>query len=208
MKREMPDQRMGPLLDALEEKDKAVVRRAVERLVALAADEPGVVEVLSERLCAAPRWPLAYALGQITRPSAPCIEVLAWGLGSGDQDLRWATQLLLADLGKRYPEVGTRLESLLDHGSATQRRMTVYCLRDIGADGLETVLLKALRDPEPLVRVAVVTTLAKASGVGIEALDAIRSAAADDADVRVRNAARFAVKRLFGGRGVASDEKV
>ena len=192
------DRRMEPLLDSLEETDKAVIRRAVEGLVALAAEEPAVAEVLAERLRAAPRWPVAYALGQITRPSAPCLEVLAWGLGSGDQDLRWATQLLLTDLGKRYPEVGARLEGLLLHGSPTQRRMAVYCLRDIGeaGAGLPPALLKAIQDPEPLVRVAVITTLAKAPKVGREALDALRSAAADDGDVRVRNAAGFAVKRL------------
>ncbi len=193
---------MAPLLDALEETDKASIRRAVEGLVALAAEEPGVAEVLAERLRTAPRWPVAYALGQITRPSAPCIEVLAWGLGSGDQDLRWATQLLLTDLGKRYPEVGARLEGLLSHGSATQRRMAVYCLRDIGeaGAGLPDALLTAIQDPEPLVRVAVITTLAKAPKVGTEALDALRRAAADDGDVRVRNAAGFAVKRLSEGQ--------
>ena len=198
MQHDTPDQRIGPLLDALEATDKAVIRRAVESLVALAADEPRVADVLAERLRAAPRWPVAYALGQITRPSAPCLEVLVWGLGSGDQDLRWATQLLLTDLGKRYPEVGARLEGLLLHGSPTQRRMAVYCLRDIGeaGAGLPPALLKAIQDPEPLVRVAVITTLAKAPKVGTETLDALRSAAADDADVRVRNAAGFAVKRL------------
>ena len=193
---------MAPLLDALEETDKASIRRAVEGLVALAAEEPAVAEVLAERLRTAPRWPVAYALGQITRPSAPCIEVLAWGLGSGDQDLRWATQLLLTDLGKRYLEVGARLEGLLSHGSATQRRMAVYCLRDIGeaGAGLPDALLTAIQDPEPLVRVAVITTLAKAPKVGTEALDALRRAAADDGDVRVRNAAGFAVKRLSEGQ--------
>ena len=193
---------MGPLLDALEETDKATIRRAVEGLVALAAGEPGVARALAERLRAAPRWPVAYALGQIARPSGLCLEVLAGGLGSGDQDLRWATQLLLTDLGKRYPEVRTRLEGLLRDGSATQRRMTVYCLRDIGAAGLglPAVFLEAMRDPEPLVRVAVVTSLAKASTVSAEALDGLRSAAADDADVRVRNAAAFAVGRLSGSR--------
>lgn len=197
-----PDRRMGPLLDALEETDKATIRRAVEGLVALAAGEPGVAQALAERLRAAPRWPVAYALGQIARPSGLCLEVLAGGLGSGDQDLRWATQLLLTDLGKRYPEVRTRLEGLLRDGSATQRRMTVYCLRDIGAagGGLPAVFLEAMRDPEPLVRVAVVTSLAKASTVSAEALDGLRSAAADDADVRVRNAAAFAVGRLSGSR--------
>ncbi len=198
MEREIPNQRMPPLLDALDQTDKAVVRRAVEELVALAADEPEVAEVLAQRLREAPRWPVAYALGQITRPSAPCLEMLAWGLGSGDQDLRWATQLLLTDLGKRYPEVVSRLEALLREGSATQRRMAVYCLRDIATAGagLPAVFLEAMRDPEPLVRVAVVTSLAKASEVGAETLDAVRSAAAGDADARVRNAAAFALKRL------------
>ena len=168
--------------------------------MALAATEPGVAEALAQRLQAAPRWPVAYALGQITRPSPSCLEVLVRGLGSGDQDVRWATQLLVTDLGKRYAEVGSRLEALLDGGSATQRRMAVYCLRDIGAAGagLPAALLEALRDPEPLVRVAAATSLAKAPAAGADALDALRSAAAEDPDVRVRNAAAFAVKRLAG----------
>ena len=200
---------MGPLLEALEQTDKGVVRRAVEELVALAAEEPrGVAEALDRCLRAAPRWPVAYALGQITRPSALCLDVLAHGLGSRDQDLRWATQLLLTDLGKRYPEVEGCLEALLRDGSATQRRMSVYCLRDIheGRDtgvpgiGRAPAFLEAMRDPEPLVRVAVVTSLAKATEVSAEALDALTRAATDDADARVRNAAAFAVKKLAGVR--------
>ena len=191
------------MLDALEDNDKGVVRRAVERLVALAAEEPEVARALAERLRTAPRWPVAYTLGQIARPSGPCVEVLVGGLGSDDQDVRWATQLLLTDLGKRHADVASRLERLLHDGSATQRRMAVYCLRDIGmagdgtsAGGLPAALLGAMDDPEPLVRVAAVTSLAKAPAVGPEALDALRRAAAGDADVRVRNAASFAVKRF------------
>ena len=200
---------MGPLLEALEQTDKGVVRRAVEELVALAAEEPrGVGEALDRRLRTVPRWPVAYALGQITRPSALCLDVLAHGLGSRDQDLRWATQLLLTDLGKRYPEVEGCLEALLRDGSATQRRMSVYCLRDIheGRDtgmpgiGRASAFLEAIHDPEPLVRVAVVASLAKATEVSAETLDALTRAATDDADARVRNAAAFAVKKLAGVR--------
>lgn len=202
MQHEIPNQRMTALLDALDQSDKAVVRRAVEQLVALAADAPEVAEVLAQRLRETPRWPVAYALGQIARPSAACLEVLEWGLGSGDQDLRWATQLLLTDLGKRYPEVEARLEDLLRQGTPTQRRMAVYCLRDVGAAGagLPGVVLQAIADPEPLVRVAVITTLAKESEVGPEGLKALGKAAADDPDVRVRNAAAFAVRQLSGPR--------
>ena len=192
-----PDPSVEPLLDALQQNDKAAVRGAVEGLVALAAKAPEVAEALDRRLRARPRWSVAYALGRIARPSALCLEVLAGGLGSGDQDLRWATQLLLTDLGKRYPEVGELLQALLRRGSATQRRMAVYCLRDIGAagTGLADTLLGTVRDPEPLVRVAVATSLAKAPEVGAAALEALRSAAASDPDPRVRNAAAFALTR-------------
>ena len=192
-----PDPSVEPLLDALQQNDKAAVRGAVEGLVALAAEVPSVAEALDRRLRARPRWSVAYALGRIARPSALCLEVLAGGLGSSDQDLRWATQLLLTDLGKRYPEVRERLQGLLRRGSATQRRMAVYCLRDMGAagTGLADALLGAVRDPEPLVRVAVVTSLAKAPEVGAAALDALRNAAASDPDARVRNAAAFALTR-------------
>lgn len=192
-----PDPSVEPLLDALQQNDKAAVRGAVEGLVALAAEVPEVAEALDRRLRARPRWSVAYALGRIARPSALCLEVLAGGLGSGDQDLRWATQLLLTDLGKRYPEARELLQGLLSRGSATQRRMAVYCLRDIGAagTGLADTLLGAVRDPEPLVRVAVATSLAKAPEVGAAALEALRNAAASDPDPRVRNAAAFALTR-------------
>lgn len=200
MQRKTPDRRVEPLLDALETTDKATVRRAVEGLVALAAEQPGVAEALAERLRAAPRWSVAYTLGQITRPSNDCTELLVRGLGSADQDVRWATQLLLTDLGKRYGEVAARLEELLRDGSATQRRMAVYCLRDIAAatGELSAAVFGAMEDPEPLVRVAVVTTLAKAPEAGPETLESLQRAAAGDADARVRNAAAFAVRRLSG----------
>ncbi len=195
---------MGPLIAALEETDKGVVRRSVESLVALAAGEPRVAEALEGRLRAAPRWPVAYALGQIARPSTLCVEVLAHGLGSEDQDVRWATQLLLTGLGKQYPDVAARLEALLRGGSATQRRMAVYCLRDIhegpvtdaAGIGGAPAFLEAMRDPEPLVRVAVVTSLSKSRDVSAEMMGALTHAATDDADPRVRNAAAFAVKKL------------
>lgn len=188
--------RMTPLLDALQGADKANVRRAVEGLVALAVEEPGVERVLDAQFLISPLWTIAYTLGQIARPSAPCLEVLVQGLGSGDQDIRWATQLLLADLGASYPEVMLRLKLLVRDGSSTQRRMAVYCLRDIGAAGLSGLLLGSMEDSEPLVRVAAVTSLTKFLAVGIEELAALRKAATEDPDVRVRNAATFAVKRL------------
>ena len=94
--------------------------------------------------------------------------------------------------------------------------MSVYCLRDIhegrdihesrdiheGPDtgvrgiGRAPAFLEAMGDAEPLVRVAVVTSLAKATEVSAEALDALTRAATDDADARVRNAAAFAVKKF------------
>ncbi len=193
---------MATLLDALDQADKAVVRRAVEELVALAAVEARVAGLLAQRLRAAPRWPLAYALGQIARPSASCLEVLERGLGNLDPDLRWATQRLLADLGTRYTEVKVRLKDLLRHGTPTQRRMAVYCLRDIGSAGagVPAGLLQAIEDPEPLVRVAVVTALAKESELGADVRTALEQAAANDPDTRVRNAAAFAAKRSPAGR--------
>ena len=194
------NERMTPLLDALQGTDKATVRRAVEGLVALAAEEPDVGRMLDVRFRISPLWTIAYTLGQIARPHAPCLEVLVRGLGSGDQDIRWATQLLLADLGASYPEVMLRLKTLVHEGSSTQRRMAVYCLRDIGAAGVASLLLGSIEDPEPLVRVAVVTSLTKVSEVDSEELVALRKAAAEDADVRVRNAAAFALKSLADDR--------
>lgn len=188
------------LIESLGHSDRAVVRAAVDSLIAI-GPRPEIQEALN-RLLNDPsrkkRWPIAYTLAQLSAPSSLCLDVLIEGLGSEDQDIRWATLLLITRLGKSDERIPSLLLDLTRAGTSTQRRMAVYCLRDLGL-GSETALqavLQTLRDVDPLVRIAAVTTLARQSHVSKDGLDILLSLFSEDADPRVRNAAAFTLARL------------
>ena len=89
-------------------------------------------------------------------------------------------------------------------GTATQRRLVVYCLRDLGI-GEETRLdgvLQALRDPDPLVRVAAVTSLKTQPEVGKVGLDLILHLFLEDPDSRVQHVAAITLAKI----GAPTDE--
>jgi HEAT repeat protein len=132
------------------------------------------------------------------------LDVLIEGLGSEDQDIRWATLLILARLGKTDERVVSLLLNLLQVGSSTHRRMAVYCLRDIGLEdsGSAAALLECFGDPEPLVRVAAVTSLARVSRIDKDGTALLLRLLQGDPDSRVRCSAAFALARL----GVPSEE--
>jgi HEAT repeat protein len=190
------------LLDDLQNGDRGVVRRAVDGLVAMAPREPRLSDRLESRLQDEKtrwKWPVAYTLGRVVKASRDCLNVLAEGLGSEDQDVRWATQRLLTELGRTQSQVRELLLVLLHGGRPTQRRMAVYCLRDVGLsdDRFAEAVVKACQDPEPLVRVAAVTSLKTYPSIAAHTAPLLRRLADADADPRVRNAARFLLARGY-----------
>lgn len=189
------------LLDQLQDGDRAVVRRAVDALVAMAPREPLLADRLERRLADETvrwKWPVAYTLGRVIEASEACLNVLAEGLGSEDQDVRWATQRLLTELGAAQSLVYEALLGLSRAGIPNQRRMAVYCLRDIGLTDERNVraIVAACSDPEALVRVAAVTSLVHFGRAATESSSLLRQLAAGDTDERVRNAARFALGKV------------
>ena len=190
------------LMDDLQNGDRGIVRRAVDALIARGSREPGLVESLESRLrddATRWRWPVAYTLGHLTAASGDCLEVLAGGLGSDDQDVRWATQRLLTELGGSQAQARNVLLTLLHKGGATQRRMAIYCLRDVGLsdDSIAEEVVEACHDLEPLVRVAAVTSLARRQPLPARAMPILQRLADADPDGRVRNAAHFVLGRVF-----------
>lgn len=189
------------LIESLDHPDKAVVRPAVDLLIALGSRRPEIQETLSRYLqdpCRKKRWPIAYTLAQFSFPSSLCLDLLIEGLGNEDQDIRWATVHLLTRLGKSDHRVTPLLLDLLKVGTATQRRLAVYCLRDLGI-GEETRLdgvLQALRDPDPLVRVAAVTSLKTRPEVGKVGLDLILHLFLEDPDSRVQHVAAITLAKI------------
>ncbi len=199
---------IASLVESLAHSDKGVVRAAVDSLVRLGVKKPEVQNVLDRTLKemrSEKRWPVAYALAQIGVPSILCLDILMESLGSEDADVRWATVVLLSRIGKENKQIFPRLANLLNTGNSVQKRMTVYCLRYLGLDEKTVLpaLLQSLRDTDPLVRVATVTTLAEQSNLSDEALALLRGILSQDNDPRVHNAATFALQRLK-----ASAEKI
>ena len=197
---------LAAFVESLSSGDKKKIRAAVDALIPVALEQPEINERLRSLLDETPaerRWPIAYVLAHTTPLTSACVAALKEMLGTGDPDLRWAAVVLLARLARESDRsLVAELAGLLRSGSATQRRMAVYCLRDIDAQdaGISRALIGALGDGDALVRVAVITSLKIMLQTGIEALDLLLHMFIEDADMRVRASAALALARLGAGR--------
>ncbi|HEU4343813.1 MAG TPA: HEAT repeat domain-containing protein [Candidatus Binatia bacterium] len=195
------DKRITALISALADSDKTKIRAAVDALVALAADSAGVRAALEQRLNGPHgqnHWTLAYVLGHLSQPSGPVIQMLLDALDHADPEIRWAIAVLLVRLGKSDAAVVGRLLDLCATGTPTERRMAVYCVRDLELSdklSLES-LLNALQDPEPMVRVAAVTSLKARTDVDENGRGVLLDLFLRDRDVRVRSVAAITLAVL------------
>jgi len=187
---------LAALTDCLGAGRKVVERPAAEAFATLAARGAPVEDVLLAAL-ASPlprrRWGAAFALSLAGDPPAATLPVLLETLGADDGDLRWAAAGIVVRLHERTALVES-LRALVASGNAAQRKMALYCLRDLGvrSPDAEAAAIRALADPDEGVRLAAMAALARL------ALD--RGAAAahlvgvlETASERVRRAAAAAL---------------
>jgi HEAT repeat protein len=201
------DDKIATLLAQLEQTDKPALRQAVDALIRFAADDPEVGTILAELLNDSSRknrWPIAYVLASLAVPAQPCVQVLVDALDHQDPDIRWAVALLLARLAKNQRPILKSLIELASKGTANQRRMAIYTLRDVGSSDDESVrtLLNSLRDPDPLVRVAAVMSLKRQPGLSETGRNQLLERFSQDHDPRVRYTAAVTLAYL----GVSSEE--
>jgi HEAT repeat protein len=190
---------LASLRDALGAPTKAVQRGAAETLAALARAGQAVDDVLAGALVdGAPRrrWGAAYAWSRLGSVPPACLPVLLEALGSDDGDLRWASAAILRGLGD-LPELVPALRGLLASPSPLQRKMALYCLRDLNAcrSGLDAEMRGALDDPDAAVRLAAMSALASLAEDRAAAARALLMRL-EDADAGVRRAAAAALGRL------------
>jgi HEAT repeat protein len=200
------DNQIATLLTDLEKADKPTLRKAVDALIRIAADDPQIGTILSELLDDSSRknrWPIAYVLASLPSPIQSGVQVLIETLDHRDPDIRWAVALLLIRLAKTERPILRLLIELAAKGTANQRRMAIYALRDVGLDeeSLGT-LLRSLRDPDPTVRVAAVTSLRMQSGLGEDGKNELLRRFSQDQDSRVRYTAAVTLAYL----GAPSEE--
>lgn len=162
--RAAPDE-LDALAACLADPRKAVQRPAAEAFAALAARGVRVAEVLdaaSRSKQATQRWGAVYALSLVGAPPPHVLPVILDALGADDGDVRWAAAAILLRLADRATLVD-RLRGLAQAGNAAQRKMALYCLRDLGARSaeVEEVILRAAGDGEVDVRLAAFAALAR-----------------------------------------------
>jgi HEAT repeat protein len=198
---------------------KGVQRAAAEGLGALVRSDAALRAHVVDELASPDgrrRWGAAYALS-CAGPVAPeAVPALVETLGSDDGDLRWAAaRLLVRAIGEGGAE-RRLLAALLGSPSPLQRKMALYCLRELGPDpSLEPgAIVTATGDADRDVRLAAIAAAAAlASGSAAAALAVARRL--DDVDAGVRRAAAAGLGRLAVdepavraalGRAAASDD--
>jgi HEAT repeat protein len=196
-----PTDNIAALFSAMKSQDKRAIRAAVDALIPLANQSPPIANRLNQLLDSsqgAGRWPIAYVLANLPHPSATTIEVLIDTLGSNDPDVRWAIALLLVKLASKAERIIVRLLEAVSKGNPTQRRMAIYCVRDLNLSDPASLraIADALRDPDPMVRVAAVTTCKTRSDVGSNGENALLRLFLGDPDGRVRNAAAITLAQM------------
>jgi len=186
------DDKIAALMADLEKSDKPTLRKAVDALIPIAVDDPRIATTLSELLNdpgRKNRWPIAYILASLPSPTQSSIQILTETLDHRDPDIRWAVALILIRLAKTDRQVLKLLIELASKGTANQRRMSIYSLRDVGLtdEGSVQMLMDALHDSDPMVRVAAVTSLKMHSGLSERGKSELLELFLRDSDPRVRN---------------------
>jgi HEAT repeat protein len=181
--------------------EKSKIRAAVDALIPLAASSQELRETLHQ-LILDPQgrnpWSAAYVLAHCPRPDPKIIQTLLDGLDHREADIRWAIALLLIHLAKSEPEIVKSLFDLCVSGTSAQKRMAVYCIRDLrlaDKNSLE-VLLKLLEETDPTVRVAAVISLKVRLDLDARGRETLLRLFLDDPDFRVRAAAAVILAKL------------
>lgn len=195
------DHEIATLIADLETADKSTLRKAVDQLIPLAIEDVRVATTLSELLddpACKNRWPIAYILASLPSPTQSSVQILMETLDHRDPDIRWAVVLILIRLAKTDSQILNLLIALASSGTANQRRMAIYSLRDVGLNDERSVaaLLNSLNDPEPTVRVAAVTSLKTRPQLNEAGKHEILDRFLRDGDVRVRNTAAVTLAQL------------
>ena len=156
---------LAALADCLGHAAKAVQRAAAEAFAALGERGVAVREILLAALSSPEfgrRWGAAFALARLHAPADLLLPVLLETLGVEDGDLRWAAATIVIGLADRV-EVLEGLRRLLPSGNAAQRKMALYCLRDLDvrAAEVDAAIVRCLADEDRDVQLAAVSSLAR-----------------------------------------------
>lgn len=204
----LPSELTADLIACLGHNTKAIQRAAAEQLVRFSPLQPEIIDQLSQKLTDPDkrlRWTAAFTLSQlpVSTPSALSIlPVLIENLGHEESDLRWAAATAILRLAVRHLAVIPQMLSLASSGNAVQRRMALYCLRDVpqAKTVAPHVCVTSLSDADPGVRLAGLSCLSTHKLAIPEAESRLVQLLESDPDIGVRRATAVALGQL----GIAS----
>ena len=193
------------LIRELGDTRKAVQRRAIDELVAIAASgDSAVTEKLRESAASADRrarWAATYALAQIgeTAFAMDSADALCEAMADEDGDIRWAATNLMVRLGREnLAEIGARLLKLAANGDHNARKMALYCIRDlaIATPELIGVVERSVHDSDVHVRLAALAVLSRMRDASGQAVRIMIECLKSDHDAGVRRAAASALGNI------------
>jgi HEAT repeat protein len=186
------------LVAALDRPHRTQQRRVADALLALLPGAPALRTALAVALATdSPRlrWGAAYVLGRAGSPPPEVWAAASEAMAIADGDQRWAAAELACLAVRTHPELRTALLAGLESGSATLRKMTLYCLRDLGDPEGGSLARARLRDGDAGVRLAALAALAHQAPSDANAL-AISERVTEDPDLGVRRAAAAVLGRV------------
>ena len=193
--RSLPDDVVRNLLACLGHRTKKIQRGAATVLVRFAARQPDIIAALTHKLthpAARLRWTAAFTLSQLELPSPSPLPVLIENLGHQESDLRWAAATAVLQLARHHSQdVAQAMIQLVNTGNAVQRRMALYCLRDLKQTDqkAQNAYLASLHDEDPMVRLGGLSCLGKLQLTSGAMREAMIRLLEHDPDLGVRRAA-------------------
>ena len=209
----LPDDVVRSLLVCLGHTTKKIQRGAATVLTRFAPQQPEIIEALTHRLTDPDprlRWTAAFTLSQLDLPSpspqrvnvssnqtqlldtSTLLPVLIENLGHQESDLRWAAATAVLQFARHHAQdVAHAMIQLVSMGNAVQRRMALYCLRDLKQTDqvAQNAYLASLRDEDPMVRLGGLSCLGKLRLTGGAIRAALLRLLEYDPDLGVRRSA-------------------
>lgn len=180
------------LLQCLGHNQKNVQRAAAAHLIHFAPNQPEIFTALTHTLSdpdSRIRWTAAFTLSQLDLPGPSPLPVLIENLGHQESDLRWAAATALLHLAEQHRQaVVSAMIRLVYADNAVQRRMALYCLRDLGQTGHEAqaAYLASLNDADAMVRLGGLSCLGKLRLTSVTVRETMLRLLLNDPDMGVR----------------------